>query len=159
MSFALGRISRANLAGVHPDLVRVVERAIAIGDQDFRVHGGLRTVAEQRAMVARGVSWTMNSRHLKQPDGFGHAVDLVPLIGGRLAWDWPACRRIALAMAKAAEELDVALRWGGVWDRPLADYGRSLASIEAENQAYVARRRAAGKRAAIDGPHFELAKD
>jgi len=159
MSFTLGKISRANLKGVHPDLVRTIERAIAITDQDFRVHAGLRTLAEQKAMVARGVSWTMNSRHLKQSDGYAHAVDLVPLIAGRLAWDWPACRRIALTMAKAAEELGVALRWGGVWDRPLAGYGRSLAAIEAENRAYVARRRAAGKRAAIDGPHFELATD
>ena len=156
MSFVLGRVSRANLKGVHPDLAATVARAITLGDQDFRVHAGLRTVAEQKAMVARGVSWTMDSRHLVQPDGFGHAVDLVPLIGGRLAWDWPGCRRIAWAMARAAEDHGVALRWGGVWDRPLADYARSLAAIEAENRFYVARRRAMGKRAAIDGPHFEL---
>lgn len=157
MSFVLGAVSRANLAGVHPDLVRVVEAAIAASAQDFRVHQGLRTRAEQRAMVARGVSWTMDSRHLRQADGFAHAVDLVPWIDGALSWDWPACRRIAWAMAAAADALHVGLRWGGVWDKPMAAYAGSLAAVAAENEAYVARRRNAGKRAAIDGPHFELA--
>lgn len=157
MSFALGAVSRANLARVHPDLVCVVEAAIASGTQDFQVHEGLRSRAAQRAMIARGVSWTMDSRHLKQPDGFAHAVDLVPWIDGRLAWDWPACRRIAWAMAAAADRLGVTLRWGGVWDKPMPAYAGSPAAVAAENEAYVARRRKAGKRAAIDGPHFELA--
>jgi peptidoglycan L-alanyl-D-glutamate endopeptidase CwlK len=39
---------------VHPDLVRVVERAIQITTQDFRVQKGLRTRERQGALVARG---------------------------------------------------------------------------------------------------------
>jgi peptidoglycan LD-endopeptidase CwlK len=57
---------------VHPDPVRLVERAIQITTQDFRGQEGLRTRERQAALVARGASRTMNSRHLT-----GHAVDLV----------------------------------------------------------------------------------
>jgi len=37
----------------------------------------IRTVAEQQAKVDAGVSRTMKSKHLKQPDGCAHAVDMV----------------------------------------------------------------------------------
>ena len=84
MSFVLGAKSRAELQGVDPDLVRVVERAIAITPVDFTVHDGIRTVAEQKRYVAEGVSWTMRSRHLE-----GKAVDLVPWINGKPRWEWP----------------------------------------------------------------------
>jgi peptidoglycan L-alanyl-D-glutamate endopeptidase CwlK len=155
MSFRLGSKSRANLEGVHPSLVRVVEVAITQTRQDFRVHDGVRSIAEQRVLLARGVSWTMKSKHLRQADGFGHAVDLVPLVDGKLAWDWQGCLSIAAAVALAAEQLQVRVRWGGVWDKELRTYASSPAAVEAESAAYVRRRRSQGKRAAIDGPHFE----
>ena len=37
MAYSLGAKSRAELEGVHPDLVRVVERAIVLSKQDFAV--------------------------------------------------------------------------------------------------------------------------
>ena len=74
MAFALGAKSLAELAGVDPRLVAVVKRAIEISPQDFAVHDGLRTEAEQTALVRAGASQTMNSMHRKQADGFGHAV-------------------------------------------------------------------------------------
>ncbi len=37
----------------------------------------LRTRTEQKAKVTAGVSRTMRSKHLKQTDGFAHAVDMV----------------------------------------------------------------------------------
>ena len=45
-------------------LVRVVERAIQITTEDFRVQAGLRTRERQAELVARGASRTMSSRHL-----------------------------------------------------------------------------------------------
>ncbi len=156
MSFILGSKSRLKLLGVHPQLVRVVERAIVRSSQDFAVHCGLRTIKEQRKHVSNGTSWTMSSKHLPQPDGYGHAVDLVPYTNGTLNWDWRACFQVAAAMARAGRELGTNLRWGGVWDRPLASYATSAAAAEEASQNYVHRRRIAGKRAAIDGPHFEL---
>jgi peptidoglycan L-alanyl-D-glutamate endopeptidase CwlK len=68
---------------VHPELVRVVERAIQITTQDFRVQEGLRTRERRAKLVARGASRTMNARHLTD-----HAVDLAALGGGEISWQW-----------------------------------------------------------------------
>jgi peptidoglycan LD-endopeptidase CwlK len=40
MAFCLSKLSRDRLRGVRSDLVRVVERAIQITTQDFRVQEG-----------------------------------------------------------------------------------------------------------------------
>lgn len=106
----LSRASLDKLSGVHPDLVRVVKRAIEITDTDFRVTEGLRTKARQKQLVKAGASKTMNSRHLT-----GHAVDLVALLNGQVRWDWPLYHKIAAAMKIAAKELKVPLEWGGDW--------------------------------------------
>ncbi|QAY77935.1 M15 family metallopeptidase [Sphingosinicella sp. BN140058] len=158
MAYTLGARSRAELAGVHPKLVQVVERAIAITQQDFSVHDGLRTEAEQRELVRRGASKTMNSMHRRQADGFGHAVDLVPFINGQLRWEWKPIFAIAAAVRQAAGELGVKLIWGGVWDRPLEALHPAPDYMEQAVNAYVTRRRGIGKTAFIDGPHFELAR-
>lgn len=110
MSFVLGSRSRKRLEGVHPDLVRVVERAIQITEVDFTVLEGLRTVARQRKLVAQGASRTMRSRHLT-----GHAVDLGAWVGGTVRWDWPLYYKIADAMKAAAAELNQPIEWGGDW--------------------------------------------
>lgn len=157
MSFELGERSRRELDGVAGSLVQVVERAIALTQQDFAVHDGLRTPAEQHALLARGATTTLNSKHLKQSDGFSHAVDLVPVIGGKLRWEWPAIYPIAAAMHRAATELGVRLIWGGVWDRPFLSLTGSPLALEDAVDDYAARRRAQGRRAFLDGPHYELA--
>ncbi|ADL00714.1 M15 family metallopeptidase [Brevundimonas subvibrioides] len=157
MAFALGAKSLAELNGVHPDLVRVVKRAIQITAQDFGVHDGLRTEAEQRAYVKAGVSQTMNSMHRPQADGFGHAVDLVPYINGKLRWEWPAIYPIAAAVWQAAKDEGVPLRWGGAWIDMRDIKGGTPAAMKAAVDAYGARQRAKGRKAFTDGPHFELA--
>lgn len=150
--FKLSRASHNELACVHPDLVRVVERAIELSTVDFAVHDGIRSVEEQRVYVARGVSKTMASRHLKGQDGYGHAVDLVPYVNGKLRWEWPPIYEIALAMRASAEECKVPIRWGGTWAR--LDGTTQEPSVLVHQ--YVDRRRAERKAAFIDGPHFEL---
>lgn len=157
MAYSLGAASRRELAGVHPRLVEVVERAITYTAQDFTVHDGLRREAEQRQLVARGASKTMASKHMKQADGFGHAVDLVPWINGKPRWEWKPIFQIAVAVKRAATELGVRLTWGGVWDRALAELPDDAAGMEKAVNSYVTRRRGMGKTAFIDGPHFELA--
>lgn len=156
MSYVLGSGSKKQLVGVHPDLVKVVERAIKITSQDFTVFEGLRTLAKQQEYVRKGVSKTMNSKHLKQSSGFGHAVDLVPYVAGTLRWEWPIIYPIAAAMRVAAEELKVNLIWGGVWDRELKALPKDANGIKAAVNAYVDRRRKLGRTAFIDGPHFEI---
>jgi peptidoglycan L-alanyl-D-glutamate endopeptidase CwlK len=109
-SYKLGARSKQRLEGVHPDLVRVVERAIALTPLDFTVLEGLRTLERQRQLKAQGATRTLNSRHLT-----GHAVDLAPFLGGQVRWDWPLYHRLAKTVKQAAAELGVPLEWGGDW--------------------------------------------
>lgn len=151
--YKLGKHSRSELRGVHPDLVGVVRLAIRLTDQDFTVHDGLRTIEEQLEYCRRGVSQTMASMHLPQEeDGKGHAVDLVPFINGKMRWELVPCYNIAVAMRQAAREKGVAIRWGGCWQR-LDDDTREPALMVEE---YVSKRRRRGRRPFIDAPHFEL---
>jgi len=100
------------MTGLHPDLVRVIEGAIAITPVDFSITEGLRQPARQAELVKAGASRTLNSRHLT-----GHAVDVAAWIGGTVRWDWPLYPRIAGAFKQAAADLDVPLVWGGDWPR------------------------------------------
>lgn len=110
MTFKLGKRSLQRLEGVHPDLVKVVQRAIEISDIDFTVLEGLRTKARQSQLVAAGASQTMNSRHIT-----GHAVDLGAMVGGEVRWDWPLYKQVASAMKVAAQQLNIPIVWGGDW--------------------------------------------
>lgn len=110
MGFVLGNRSLERLKGVHPDLQRVVRRAIQLTEVDFTVLEGLRSVERQRELVRKGASKTMNSRHLT-----GHAVDIAPWIDGRVSWDWKYYYPLADAMKAAAREIKVPLEWGGDW--------------------------------------------
>lgn len=149
-SFNLGEKSLKELNGVHPDLVAVVKRAIELTSQDFAVHDGIRTLAEQQRLVQAGASQTLDSRHIS-----GHAVDLVPYINGKLRWEWEPIYKIADAVRLAAKELGTPIRWGGAWDMTLTDTDESPEDLVAD---YSARSRKTGKKAFIDGPHFELPK-
>jgi peptidoglycan L-alanyl-D-glutamate endopeptidase CwlK len=114
--FQLSQRSLTRLAGVHPDLVDVVKLAIQRTPVDFLVVEGVRTVAQQREYVAKGASQTMNSYHLPQADGLGHAVDLAPLIDGAIPWDdWAQFRSLADVVKACADELGVPVEWGGDW--------------------------------------------
>lgn len=104
--------SLKNLVGVHPELVRVVHRAAELSDVDFVVTEGLRTMKRQRELVAAGASKTLRSRHLT-----GHAIDFAPVVGGEVTWKWPPFHLIADAFKRAAQELGVAIVWGGDWLR------------------------------------------
>jgi peptidoglycan L-alanyl-D-glutamate endopeptidase CwlK len=110
MTIILGQRSLSRLEGVHPDLVRVVKKAAVLSNLDFTVLEGLRTVERQKQLVAQGASKTMNSRHIT-----GHAVDLAPMIGGKIRWDWPLYHKLAKIVKAAAADEKVPLVWGGDW--------------------------------------------
>lgn len=151
--YALGLKSKQELQGVHPDLVRVVERAIALTKQDFAVHDGLRTHEEQVEYVRRGVSRTTQSKHLIQPrDGFGHAVDLVPYINGKLRWEWEPIYVIAEAVRKAGDDLKVRIKWGGTWSELTGTKNPPHILV----REYTSMRVRGGQTAFIDGPHYEI---
>ena len=119
--YKLGNKSYSKLEGVHPDMIKVVERAIQLSQQDFTVIEGVRTPERQAELYAQGrtkpgnkVTWTMHSRHFVQKDGYGHAVDICPW---PIDWnDLSKFNAIANAMMQASEELGIPIRWGADWD-------------------------------------------
>lgn len=130
MTYKLGTRSKNNLKGVHPDLVKVVEKAIEITTQDFTVIEGVRTQKRQQELYAQGRTKEgprvtnvdgvkRKSNHQIKSDGFGHAVDIVPY-----PVDWDSSVKfdnIANAMKLAACEIGVDIQWGGDWkmlDKP-----------------------------------------
>lgn len=159
MPFSFSAVSRKRLVGLHPDLARVVERALQLSEIDFMVVEGVRTHEQCRINYGKGrtvdqvrakgidakyaqprlakVTWLSNpysSKHLPQGDGFGHAVDLLPA-----PYDWKDPKgfdKVAKAMKQAAAELKVAMRWGADWNQN----GRPR------------------ERGETDSPHFELVR-
>jgi peptidoglycan L-alanyl-D-glutamate endopeptidase CwlK len=147
MGYVLGKRSKEKLQGVDPRMVRIVERAIELSEQDFSVICGLRTVAEQEALVAKGASQTMKSKHLE-----GLAVDLAAWCDG-IRWELNLYDEIADAMRKAAIEEGVTIRWGAAWHKTLNEWDGTAEDLMNE---YVDLRRSQGRRPFIDGPHFEI---
>ena len=150
MSFRLSDRSLSMLQGVDESLVATVKLAISLTKTDFGVICGMRTIEEQRALVAKGASKTMNSKHLE-----GKAVDLMAYIGSRGSWELNLYDDIADAMKEAATETGTLLRWGAAWQVP--DIRQWEGTMENAMNAYVDLRRSEGKRPFIDGPHFEIA--
>ena len=64
MGYKLGKRSLSRLEGVNESLVTIVKYAIGVTKQDFSVICGLRTIEEQKALVAKGASQTMKSKHI-----------------------------------------------------------------------------------------------
>ena len=154
MSFRLSQRSMDRLEGVHPAMTGVVERAIQLTKVDFGVTQGIRTLEEQKANVAAGRSQTMRSKHLLQDDGFSHAVDVVAYVGPDVSWELNLYDDICDAFKEAAEENEVAIKWGAAWSE--GDIRSYPSTAEDAMMAYVDLRRSQGRRPFIDAPHFEL---
>ena len=149
MKFKLSKRSLRNLDGVDQRLQKVCLLAITKTKMDFGVICGLRSEVEQRALVAKGASQTMKSKHLG-----GNAVDLMAYVGKRASWELNVYDEIADAVRESAIELDVPIRWGAAWSIDnLADWD---GTAENAMNSYIDLRRSQGRRPFIDAPHFEL---
>jgi len=149
MTFKLSARSLKKLAGVDEDLVAVVKHAITVTKIDFGVIQGLRTIAEQEKLVAKGASQTMKSKHLE-----GNAVDVMCYIGSRGSWELNLYDEVADAMKEGAKEVGCAIRWGAAWHIP--DIRKWDGTMEEAMNAYIDLRRSEGRRPFLDAVHFEL---
>jgi len=125
-----GTRSSENLVGVHPDVVSVLNRAIKCFD--FSVLEGVRGMPRQQELYDSGASKTLNSLHLRQSDGYSHAVDIAPY-----PIDWKDTQRFAYMagiVMGIAEMQGVKLTWGHDWDG------------DGDFKEHTLK----------DGPHFEL---
>ena len=133
--YKLSERSLNSLKGVNPNLVKVVERAIELTEQDFLVLEGVRSKEQCYINYGKGrsvaqcsakgvptnyaqpslskVTWLNNplaSKHVT-----GNAVDLVPY---PIDWeDINKFKKINEAMQVAAKELGVKLSYGGDWTK------------------------------------------
>ena len=155
MSFKLSRRSLDRLEGVDESLQEVCKMAITLSSIDFGILQGMRTLEQQKELVASGASQTLKSKHLE-----GKAVDLGAFINGRLSWELNLYDNVADAIKEAATQLGVAICWGAAWGTPQAKYPMDIrkweGTMEEAMNAYIDLRRSQGKRPFIDGPHFEL---
>ena len=149
MAFKLSSRSLGRLDGVDEKLSNVVKRAIGYSTVDFGVIQGLRSVEEQKELVARGLSKTMKSKHLE-----GRAVDLMAYLNGRACWEINVYDVIADAMKQAEIDEDVHIRWGAAWT--VSDIRSWEGTMEEAMLLYVDIGRGQNKRPFIDRPHFEL---
>lgn len=132
MAYKFSQRSLNNLQGVHPKLQAVVHKALAAGMLDFTVTSGVRTQAQQDALFEQGrttpgvnprqgkplgdpVTWTRNSRHIAQADGYGHAVDLDPYPINYE--DLARYKALSTIMINAAQSLGVTIVWGGTFKK------------------------------------------
>jgi peptidoglycan L-alanyl-D-glutamate endopeptidase CwlK len=149
MTFKLSRRSLDRLEGIDERLQAVVKQAITLTKTDFGVIQGMRTLEQQKELVAKGASQTMKSKHLE-----GKAFDIMAFINGRASWELNLYDDLADAVKEAAIIVGVPMRWGAAWH--IDDIRKWDGTMEEAMNAYVDLRRSQGKRPFIDGPHFEL---
>ncbi len=109
--FTLSQRSKNNLIGVNPLLVKIAYRALEISPVDFAVIEGVRTLEKQKENIKKGVSKTLNSRHLT-----GDAIDILPsAIKPGMEWQPHFFEPVLMAFKQAADEEGVTLRFGKNW--------------------------------------------
>lgn len=146
----LSQISYNNLRGVNPLLIQLVERAITGTPIDFRVTEGLRTLSRQKYLVSIGASETLDSKHIT-----GDAIDIVPWIDHAPVYKWPLIYTLAEHMRSVAKELDIKIRWGGLFKIGMS-FTSTVQPVQDLVESEIAKARANGKRIFLDGPHYEL---
>lgn len=132
----LGKRSLQSLEGIHPELVKLMKAAITDSPIDFTITDGLRTVAQQQALYAKGrtkpggVVTNADGVKLKSNHQGGKAVDLYPYINGSVDFNdvHGHLTTIAAHIKSVAKSLGISIRWGGDfkatktkakgWDKP-----------------------------------------
>lgn len=128
--FKYSKASLTKLETCHPDIQKLMKEAIKY--VDLTIIEGVRTKEQQEEYVRTGRSKTMNSKHLKQPDGYSHAIDVMayPIKWG----DWKRNAYVAGFLMGLANQMGIKLRSGIDWDK---DFDVSEHNF-------------------LDAPHFEL---
>ena len=126
MSFKLSRRSLDRLEGVDEDLQAVVKMAITLSKVDFGVIQGMRTLEQQKELVASGIVMY---------DDIADAMKQAALeTGAKICWG------AAWGTPQAKYPMDIR-KWEG--------------TMEEAMNAYIDLRRSQSRRPFMDGPHFE----
>lgn len=114
--FHFSQKSKDRMAGVHPDLIKVAERALEITRIDFGIpeHGGKRTAEEQNKLFLIGAS-KADGFNNKSNHQSGNALDFYAYVDGKATWDTGYMALVACAFFQAASELGIRIEYGGLW--------------------------------------------
>lgn len=148
MTFKLSRRSLDRLQGIDERLQAVVKQAITLTKTDFGVIQGMRTLEQQKELVAKGASQTMKSKHLE-----GKAFDIMAYINGRASWELNLYDDLADAIKEAAIIVGCPIRWGAAWH--IDDIRKWDGTMEEAMIDYIDLCRSENRRPFLDGPHFE----
>lgn len=95
-------------------LARITEASIPVKIIDI-----LRTPEQQAEKIAKGFSWTPNSKHLPDAAGKSNAIDICPYyiysLRGNNKLQWDSGEPIWQEIGTIGENLG--LRWGGRWTK------------------------------------------
>lgn len=108
--YKFSKRSLSNLKGVNPKLVKLMKEAIRESPYDFMITCGVRTLSEQKRLVAQGKSKTLKSYHLT-----GNAVDIALIVNNEVNWDFALYGEVAKHIKKIAKEQGIKITWGGDW--------------------------------------------
>lgn len=108
--YKFSKRSLSNLKGVNPKLVKLMKEAIRESPYDFMIICGVRTLSEQKRLVAQGKSKTLKSYHLT-----GNAVDIALIVNNEVNWDFALYKEVAKHIKKIAKEQGIKITWGGDW--------------------------------------------
>lgn len=111
--YKFGKSSLEKRETLHPKLQKICDEVIK--HLNISILQGVRTVDEEKALVAQGKSMTMNSKHLPDVNGKSRAMDiaLYPI-------DWDNDSQFTLVagyILGIAEMMGIKLVWGGDWNR------------------------------------------
>lgn len=120
--FSAKSLSKLNNSKVHPKIKILMQEAIKTSPIDFTIIETVRTIEQQKINVAKGVSKTMNSKHIPSSNksGYCEAIDIAPY-----PIDWKNIKRfdeLGEHILKTAKKLNIKVRWGKTFttlvDRP-----------------------------------------
>ena len=147
-----GTASQAKLDSCHPDLERVFKRALRMTPDaiDITIVWGWRSQAEQNAIDPRftNARWPSSYHNATDEDDLplSDAVDFAPYItlrNGKKGIPWSDnnlfCLVAGIILAAASIE-NVAITWGGDFDRDGSTEDQSLADLGHCQRTHAARR-------------------
>lgn len=144
MTFSWNQHSIDKMEGLHPDLIKVLQRFITVSPLECVIAQGVRTREYQYGLWRNshdvdgnktdGV-WKTNCNGSPigeiTPEGSpgtglsnhqgGHAVDIAVIINGDVNWELKYYTTLAGVMLQAAATINVPLIWGGSWAAPKTD--------------------------------------
>ena len=125
--YNLSKRSLDTMAGVNPNLVRVIKEAIATSPFDFMITQGLRTAKYQNELYQQGRTrkgikvtnadgYIKKSNHQMKIDGYGYAIDFAVLDKAKIEWDTESkYEAVAKHLLEVGHKLGIDLEWGGNW--------------------------------------------